>query len=378
MSGDFQPVTHEYWSQVSAGLDDPSMKKQAADKMETFVRDRLREESFARNVVPPMPVTRAECQVSETQDTLVKIEWIEPTSKAMVLAMRGEPKARYLRAPRAAVGFWTISSEKFQKTEQELMVYPFPLTKVVEDNSLKDMQELEDHEWIIHAESCVQALQTEANSATPTALAWSTLNAGTVAEFSIFKGELARNAGVDNAQIRALQKPDIRTMKQIMSSKRLVAECMLITQPDFEDVETWTLEDQGDKIQSETVVNGYKYNTLVGLRVIKTIKTDILRRGNVYVFAAPRFMGKFYILNNPKFWIDKKANLIEFQAWEDIGFIFLNVSAVGKLELFSANANPGAGSQTHTPTFTPKAQDDLGAVNNRLDSGVKFPSVVSF
>jgi hypothetical protein len=39
----------------------------------------------------------------------------------------------------------------------------------------------------------------------------------------------------------------------------------------------------------------------------------------VYIFTKPEFFGKFYVLNNTKFYIDKIANMITFQAWEDIG-----------------------------------------------------------
>jgi hypothetical protein len=66
------------------------------------------------------------------------------------------------------VAFFTISSEIFQKTEQELLAYEMPITKIIEENSVKDIQEIEDREFTIHIEAACQALQQEANGNTAT------------------------------------------------------------------------------------------------------------------------------------------------------------------------------------------------------------------
>jgi hypothetical protein len=131
-------------------------------------------------------------------------------------------------------------------------------------------------------------------------------------------------------------------------------------------------------MQSETAVDGYKYNTLLGRPYIRTIKTDILRRGNVYVFTRPEFFGKFYVLNNTKFYIDKIANTITFQAWEDIGMGIINIASVRKLELYSGDANPTTNADSLLANFIPTDEDQLGAVNNRVDQGLKFPQVSQF
>ncbi len=56
----------------------------------------------------------------------------------------------------------------------------------------------------------------------------------------------------------------------------------------------------------------------------------------------------------------------------------INIASVVKLELYSGNANPSAGSQTLISNFIPKAESDLGAANNRVDAGLKFPQINTF
>ena len=353
-------------------------KEKLAEYGGSYIRDRLREVSFARKVLPPEQVTRADCQRSVNHDTLVKIVDIEPQSRAMAVTFRGQPRARFIRGDRAEIPFYTISSEMFQKTEQELLAYEMPITKIIEENSVKDIQEVEDREFLTHVEAACQALQTEANGGTATALNKTNLALGAVVEFSIRKGELARAAASNDATVRPVQRPDIVNLRKMLDGNRLKSERLLMTEVDWDDVLQWTVEDFGNRLQSETAVEGYKYNTLLGLAYIRTIKTDILRPGNMYVFTKPEFFGKFYVLNNSKFYIDKVANTISFQAWEDIGMAVLNVAAVRKMELYSADANPTTNADSLLSNFIPVAEDALGAKNNRVDSGVKFPAVSQY
>jgi len=350
-------------------------KEKIAEYGGSYIRDRLREVSFARKILPPEQVTRADCQRSVNHDTLVKIVDVEPRSRAMSITFRGQPTARFIRGPKAEIAFFTISSEVFQKTEQELLAYEMPITKIIEENSVKDIQEIEDREFTIHIEAAVQALQVEANV---TSKALNRVTIGTTVEFSVRKGELARTASGSDATVRPLQRPDLVNLFKLLDGNRLRAERLLMTEVDWDDVLQWTVEDFGDRIQSETTVDGYKYNTLLGRAYIRTIKTDILRPGNIYCFTKPEFFGKFYVLNNTKFYIDKIANLITFQAWEDIGMGLINIAAVRKLELYSADANPMTDAQTMLSNFIPVSEDAIGAVNNRVDSGLRFPQVSQY
>lgn len=362
----------------STKLGSSDTKEKLAEYGGSYIRDRLREVSFTRKILPPEQVTRTDCQRSVNHDTLVKIVDIEPQSKAMTMDFRGTPTARFIRGPKAEIGFYTISSEVFQKTEQELLAYEMPITKIIEENSVKDIQEIEDHEFTINTEAACQALQMQANGGVATALNASNVKSGSVVEFSIRKGELARNATTNDATVRPVQRPDLVNLFKLLDGNRLRSERLLTTEVDWDDVLQWTVEDFGDRIQSETAVDGYKYNTLLGRAYIRTIKTDILRPGNIYVFTKPEFFGKFYILNNTKFYIDKIANVITFQAWEDVGMGLLNIAAVRKLELYSADANPVTNADTLLSNFIPVSEDALGAPNNQVDAGLFFPQVSTY
>ena len=352
-------------------------KEKIAEYAGTYIRDRLREVSFTRKVLPPQQVSRTDCQRSVNHDTLVKIVDVEPKSRAMAITFRGQPQARFIRAPRAEVPFFTISSEKFEKTEQELLAYEMPITKVIEDNSVKDIQEIEDREFTIHIEAAVQALQAEANGGSVTTLNKSGIAGASVVEVAVRKGELARTHSTDDGTVLPLQRPDVVNLFKLLDGNRLRAEMILITEVDWDDILQWTVEDFGDKVQSETTTDGYKYNLLLGRAYCRTIKTDILRPGNVYAFTKPDFLGKFYILNNTKFYIDKIANLITWQSWEDIAMSVINIASVRKLELYSGDATSNDADGILS-SVVPVGEEDLGAENNRAASGLVYPAVESY
>lgn len=348
------------------------------------IRDHLREVSFARKILPPMPVTPAECQVSTEHDGLVKIEELEPESRAMVVDFRGSARARYIRAPRVAVSFFTIESEHFEKTEQELLAYKMPITKMIEEQSANNLQEIEDRQFLIYAEAGIQQLQKDSNERYASHGAFKTSQLASRAQgpdnnASVMKGTGASLAVTDDFVVRPVQRNDFVNFFKMMSGpdRRLRLDLVLLTESDYDDILQWTVDDFGDRIASETVVDGYKYNTILGRRFVRTIKTDILRRGNMYGFTTPEFLGCFYVLNNTKFYVDKIGNKITFWCWEDIGMAFLNLNSVVKMELYSGSVTPEY-ENDNSELKLPANEEDLGRRRSKTDEGFQSPIVTQF
>ena len=84
----------------------------------------------------------------------------------------------------------------------------------------------------------------------------------------------------------------------------------------------------GSILNSEIAVDGYKYNTILGHKIITTIKDNIIYPNEIWAFAAPDFLGKHYLFNAVKFYIDKRANLVEWQSWFDLGMGIVNIRSV--------------------------------------------------
>ena len=139
-------------------LNSPDGLEKVAQEGSAFIRQKLREVSFARKIINPQYVTKADLQRSVNHDGLVKIVDIEPDSKAMVVNLRGNPDFKYIMGERFEIQFFMVSSEEFQKTEEELLAYEMPLTEIIERNSVLDILfETLSEPWLLNPSRLISA-----------------------------------------------------------------------------------------------------------------------------------------------------------------------------------------------------------------------------
>ena len=278
--------------------------KEGMDKVaaagSAFIRQKIREVSFARKIVNPEYVTQADCQRSVNHDGLVKIVDIEPDSKATIINFRGEPDTTYVSGERFEIPFFLVASDDFQKTEEELLAYEMPLTEVIEKNSVKDIQKQEDSAWIKKFDAAI-ALDAANQS-----------------------------ASISLASDGSIPKSAFVTLFDMLDGNELKVDVLLMNAKTFNKLLLYPATSVGDQIGSQVTINGYTYSTLFGKKLVVTNKVDLV--GNaIYAFAPQEYLGKFFILNDLKFWIDKKRNIITWGAYESIGAGIGNTKAVVKI-----------------------------------------------
>ncbi|NDC22587.1 MAG: hypothetical protein EBZ49_00430 [Proteobacteria bacterium] len=263
-----------------------------------FVRAKIREIGFARRVLPPESVTRADTTRSTDHDTLIKIVDIEHDSKAMAVNFASEADERYIQGKRYALPFFKVESEKFVKSEGELLAYDYPITKVIEENSIKDIQRVEDEKFVEYAEAAVTITGKRLVSAA---------------------------TAVDRKALTSLFK--------MIDYDQLVSATVLMNTVDFDDYMVQPATEVGSPLASEVTVNGYKYPTVMKRKLVVTNKHDIVLPGHIWGFTDPAYLGNFFILNDVKFWIKKEADLVIWKTWEYVAEGFGNIKAMAKLEL---------------------------------------------
>lgn len=263
-----------------------------------FVRAKIREVGFMRRILPPESVTRADLTRSTDHDTLIKIVDIEHGSAAKAVNFASEADERYIQGKRYALPFFKIESEKFVKSEGELLAYDYPITKVIEENSVKDIQRVEDIQGINYADAAI-AITGKRIVSTATANDRKSMN-------SLFK---------------------------MLDFDQLTADCALMNTVDFDDYMIQPATEIGSPLASEVSVDGYKHQTMMNRKVVVTNKTNIIIPGEIYAFVAPAYLGNFFILNDVKFWIKKEADLVMWKTWEYIAEGFGNIRGIAKIEL---------------------------------------------
>jgi hypothetical protein len=283
------------------------MQKSAAAGA-SFIRAKMRELGVFRRILPPVGVTPAELQGATDHDTLIFLRDIEHESKAMALNFAGESDERYLQGKRYAIPFYKVESEKFVKNEGELLAYKYPVTRVIEENSVKDMQAVEDFRFIDHAEAAVNITGKRL------------VSSGTI-----------------------MNRGALNSLFKMIDYDRLSVGCVLMNNVDYDDYMIQPATEIGSGLASEITIGGYKYMTILGRRLVITNKHDMVLPGEAWAFTDPAYLGDFLILNDVKFWIKKEADLVIWKSWEYIGGGFGNIRSIAKIELDVPNPIPSGG-----------------------------------
>lgn len=302
-------VTKEF----CANLDDPEFKKEAEERTQKFIRAKLREFGVARQVVEPEAVEVSQLDRSLDHDLRVKTIDIEPESMAMPITFRGRPTDRYIQAPRMQIPFFGISSETFHITEPELLAYEFPITKVVEDNTVKDIQGIEDTVFINHVRNAIN---------------------------------LASTAGYTKAITSGLPTrltpAAIKALVNMLEGDELPVDCMLMTRARYNDTMQFVgISDESEpglglisgEMAEGIIREGFQGKTLFGKRVVTTIKTDLIGNNEIYAFSSKEFFARFYTMSDIKFFLKKERDDIEWSAWEYIGMGIPNIRGCAMIKL---------------------------------------------
>jgi hypothetical protein len=296
-------VNNKALNEIFVNRLDTELEK-VAQETGQYVRTKLRENAFSRKVINPLYVTKADLQRTTQHDQLVKIVDIEPDAGAQLITLRGQPDVQYVEGDRAEISFFGISSKEFQKTEEELLAYEMPITELVERNAVKEIMKIED-----------TAFMTAVNAAV-------TASAKTVSYTTAVSGHM---------ELEMFTKLFNKMEDAISGVNPLVVDVVLMNQADYNKLATLPATTVGSGAASEVYINGFKYATILGKKFVTTVKGDLVPEGTMYAFAPQEFIGKFYILNDVKFWIEKKRNLIKWSAYETLGMAIINNKAVAKL-----------------------------------------------
>lgn len=336
-----------------------------------YIQDKLRENSFARKILTPQTVTASELTRNVNDEGLQYIDDIEPDSVAMAVNFRGEPNKTYIEGKRYAINISTISSERIQKSEQELRAYKMPLTKIIEQNTVKDIQETIDERFMLHAKAGLflainhrynellgrseipatgngRNFKNEAElysylyKQSKATLAGTVVNVAnntmTAANFNAaLAGGIQANMPYysnlilgSSAVSTYFDRTVLRSLAKCLASRQLKLKTVLLHESDFADLLAWSNTDAGFQISSEVAIGGYKYTTIAGIQYVTTVRDNpnIVAPGQIWGFAGPEFLGRFLVLENTKFFMKKEGRFITMEAWEDVGVGFGNVKGI--------------------------------------------------
>lgn len=287
---------------------DQGMTKEAGAAMSAFVRQKLREEGFARKILTPQSVTSAELDRGLDDQPRIIVEK-EPDSVAASIALSANGELRYFKGERYEVPFYKIESDTFKKSKYELATYRTDIRQVIQDNSVKDIQREEDVNFWNGVTSIASTAGNELDYSA----------AGTGVNFGVRSLMDLVELIVDN-----FQKPGKILLPYKLYLKLISRKATVI----------------GDIATSDLFRGGDQTN-FYGFEIVTTNKSDILTdttKGDMAaVFAPEQYLGQFYSMQDPTVFLKTEKDMVEFSTYESVGIGIGNTDGMATAKFDLAN-----------------------------------------
>ena len=283
---------------------DSGMNKIAQSAVEEFTRRKLREDGFMRKILPPVQVSNSDLtRYTDTELNGITIDMETNSPAAYTLPYGAVPNNRYIKQSRYRVLFDRIETPRATKDVSELRTSRMDVRQVLSDNMIKDLLAEEDGKFM------------------------RAVNTGLGAENStVTETNAVQNKLFDSAMDR-VGFADARAIMPTLLA-HLSVKTILINNVTVLELEKWGRDMLGGDLSDEIARNGYALRTFFGVQLIVTIKRDLVPDGTLYMFAEPKFLGKFFVLEDVTMAIKKEFYLIEFFAYAEIGGAVANMAAV--------------------------------------------------
>lgn len=283
---------------------DPAMRKEAEERAQAYLKLRVYEDSFMSRILPPKPISPSQCdRTLESPALLRKIIDKEFTDvKATVMDFRGRGDYKFIDTAQYAVDFYKIESEEYHITEQELRAKEQPIQSLIKHHTARFIQEKMDEVFIRAIDGILAANPTQVVT--------------------------------DSSDI--ILPSNITKLRNVLDGRTTfpqVAATLLMTQAQFNNMSVWPQAGVDNGMGQEYWADGYKYDRLYGLRVVKTIKSNLVPNNVVYAFVAPEFLGHHLTFNDDRFQIKTEWDDIAWKAWKTHGAAIGNNFGVAKLVL---------------------------------------------
>jgi hypothetical protein len=290
----------------SALLDmfEQGLAKEAQDAVTDFIRMRMREDGFTRQIIPPVQVTDEDLDKQVDTDKPVIICEKEPDSPAAISVPYGTmPMDRYIRGLRFRIMFQRIMTPRFQKDVNELRTYDQDIRQILSDNALKDMQAEEDGKFIATVESILVG-----NG--------STVPDTGVVQWDTFTGGISRDTW--NESLKLLPS----------TPAHFTASTILLNNVTVFDFQKWGRDEIGGDFAEQVAMQGWGQSNWFGGRIHVTIKRDLVPDNRAYHFVKPAALGKFFLLEDVTMHVKTEAFFIQFFAYESLGAAIANPAGI--------------------------------------------------
>jgi hypothetical protein len=295
-------------------------EKEASVSTQAFTRNRLREESFTEKIITPIDISNDELDKAENPELLVKWNDREPDqAPAVSIPLGVVPDMYQFKGDRYPSYFSRIVSPLFSKDIDKLRSYTYDIRQILLENSTKDIATEIDNKFMTQVNAIIGTQDTSNLALSGYDLPQNVSIAG---------GITRENVAEAFKTIQRLKvpfgpsQPDGGENKGVMLLNNVTA---------MEFVKMSRSEVGGDLAQ-QMWVDGLPSKTLLGVKPIYTLKSNLVPDNVIYLFSSEEFFGKYYRLQPLTVFMETKAFFIQFFQYLNISLSIGNVRGVCRVE----------------------------------------------
>jgi len=294
--------------------------KDASVSAQAFTRNKLREESFAEKIFTPIDIANDELDKSQNPELLVKWNDREPDQAPAVSIPLGiVPDMYQFKGDRYPSYFARIVSPLFSKDIDKLRSYDYDIRQILLENSTKDIATEIDTKFINKVNSIIGSVNTSNASISGWAYPqWVQISGGITRE----------NVAEAFKTIQRLQVPFGPTQPDGGESKGV----MLMNNITAQEFVKMSRSEVGGDLAQEMWINGLPSKTLLGVKPIYTLKSQLIPDNTIYLFSSEEFFGKYYRLQPLTVFMESKAFFIQFFQYMNISMSIGNVRGVCRID----------------------------------------------
>lgn len=286
----------------------PDMRKRAEYTAKSYVPMKMREEGvMRRGLLPPIQLQNSDLDRDVTDPRPCVIVDMEPNSPAAVSLPFGMTSAKVnMSAPRFRIGMDRIFGPHFVEDVDNLRTYNMDIRQILSDIAVKDMLAEEDGKFFAVANLILGAIGTP-------------VTATGVIQYRMITGGLGRETLAEAKKILPSTPSNLEPATLVVNS---------VTAKELEKI---GYDEWGGDGSEEIMMNGWTNQKILGLNVIVTIKRNLVLDNEGYLFAEPKFLGKFFVLTDATLHVERRAMMLSMFPFMTAGAAIMNVAAVSRV-----------------------------------------------
>ena len=318
-------------SQILESLDRDNaadFEKKAQAAATNYTRIQIREGSFAFKILPPEKAT-PDMLKYDLSDQLSIVWEREPDSPgAKWVPLETVPEGEYIQGSKYIIPLARVVTPDFRKDVAELLTTKQDIRKILTDNSIKDGLAAIDVKFIETVNSIVFDADAEGKA---------NHLSGKV-QWRDFDEPLNRETFAEASKML----PSGNKMGKYVCRNYIC----LMNDVTARDLLKLKRNDVGGDLSQEMFQKGVTMTELMGIKMLFTIKGNLIPNNWIYFFAEPEFLGKCFYMDDWTMFVKKEAYFVSMFSYWMGGFAFGNTAGMA-LARFNCAEDPDYGDDSN-------------------------------